>query len=312
MTNPVPPRVAVIGATMVDLIAYTDVCPRAGETLIGSHFELGFGGKGANQACMAKLLGADVTFVNRMGDDVFGSLTREHLATKGLHRHLGAPVPGVATGVAPIWVESSGVNRIIVVPGANGSVTPDVVRDELGGMHHLDVVVCQLEVPQDATRESFRVGREVGATNVLNPAPAGDLDDDLLELVDWFVPNETEFESLFGEAPTDASITRAARQIRGRLVVTLGADGAAVWDDGEVIRIPALQVEAVDTTGAGDAFVGGFAYALARGENVAAAVQLGTVCGSLSTAARGTQSSFPDAEAVWAQLDRLPDPGARR
>lgn len=310
MTSRSTPKVAVVGSTMVDLIAYADVCPRAGETLVGSSFEMGFGGKGANQACMVKRLGADVAFVNRTGDDIFGDLTREHLAREGLDRHLGTPVPGVSTGVAPIWVESSGTNRIIIVPGANGQVTPDVVRAELGGTQRYDVIVCQLEVPQDAIMEAFLLGRETGATNVLNPAPAAVIDEKLLDLVDWLVPNETEFESLFGQRPSDASIARAGREIPGRLVVTLGADGAALSGDGQVSRVPALQVEAIDTTGAGDAFVGGFAYALACGEDAAAAVRLGTICGSLSTAQRGTQSSFPDAGSVWAQFDCARHPGA--
>ena len=292
------PRIVVVGSTMIDLVTYADVLPGPGQTLRGTEFHLGFGGKGANQAVMAAGLGAEVVFVNRVGDDVFGELTREHLAGQGIELRLGDPIRSVSTGVAPIWVEPSGANRIIIVPGANEAVTPHVVAAELADTAAADCVVCQLEIPQDAITEAFRFGRQWGAVNILNPAPAGPIHDDVLALADWIVPNEYEFEALFGDLPDDQAILRAAGRLGGRLLVTLGELGAALARDDVVRRVPALPVTPIDTTGAGDAFVGGFAYALAMGADAEAAVEVATICGSLSTERRGTQASFPSAEEV--------------
>lgn len=295
----VRPRIVVVGSTMMDLVTYADVLPGAGQTLRGTEFQLGFGGKGANQAVMAAGLGAEVCFVNRVGDDFFGELTRKHLAEQGIDLRLGDPVTSVSTGVAPIWVEPSGANRIIIVPGANESVTPDVVRLELSDEPPADCVLSQMEVPQGAIAEAFRFGRQWGAVNILNPAPAAPIDDDVLALADWLVPNESEFELLFGGPPDDTAILRAAAQVRGRLLVTLGELGAAYVVGNSVLRVAALSVDPCDTTGAGDAFLGGFSYALASGADAEEAVRVATVCGSLSTERQGTQTSFPSPEAVW-------------
>lgn len=283
---------------MMDLVTYTDVLPGPGQTLRGTEFRLGFGGKGANQAVMAAGLGADVIFVNRVGDDFFGELTRKHLAEHGIELRLGDPVESVSTGVAPIIVEPSGTNRIIIVPGANDAVTADVVRAELADVGNADCVVCQLEVPQDAIAEAFRFGRRWDAVNILNPAPAGPIRDDVLALADWIVPNESEFDVLFGEPPDDAAILRAAAEVDGRLMVTLGEHGAAFPVPDGVRHVAALTVTATDTTGAGDAFLGGFAYALGTGAIAEQAVEIATICGSLSTERKGTQASFPSAKDV--------------
>lgn len=297
------PRIVVVGSTMMDLVAYADVLPGPGQTLRGSEFRLGFGGKGANQAVMAARLGAEVVFVNRVGDDLFGELTRKHLTESGLDLRLGDPVATASTGVAPIWVEPSGTNRIVIVPGANDAVTPEVVRTELANLPGADCVLCQLEVPQDAVAEAFRFGRRWGAVNILNPAPAGAIDDDVLALSDWVVPNESEFELLFGGAPDDGAILQAARGITGRLLVTLGAQGAAFPANGSVHHVDALAVSPRDTTGAGDAFLGGFSYALSTGQDIEEAVAVATICGSLSTERPGTQASFPTAEEVSRQRE---------
>ncbi|MBA2573299.1 MAG: ribokinase [Nocardioidaceae bacterium] len=284
---------------MIDLVAYADVLPGPGQTLRGNEFRLGFGGKGANQAVMAARLGAEVIFVNRVGADFFGELTRTNLAEQGLSLRLGDPIASVSTGVAPIWVEPSGTNRIIIIPGANEAVTPEVVRTELAEIPSADCVVCQLEVPQDAIAEAFRFGRQWGAVNVLNPAPASPIHDDILALADWMVPNESEFELLFGLPPEEGAILRAAAEFRGRLLVTLGEHGAAFPSGDAVQHVAALSVTPSDTTGAGDAFLGGFSYAVAAGADAEEAVKVASVCGSLSTERRGTQASFPSAEEVW-------------
>ncbi len=289
------PRVAVVGSTMVDLIAYVSRAPSAGETVLGDDFRIGFGGKGANQAVMARLLGADVAMVNALGDDVFGTMTMANFETLGIDTSHVARVPG-ASGVAPIWVEADGANRIIVVPGANGAMRPEDAVIALEALAPLDVVIGQLEIPQAVTAAAFAAARALGAKTVLNPAPAADLDPALLAAADWLIPNETEFARLSGSSSeaTDAEITAFAAAAGARVVVTLGSRGAALLGaDGVVRRIPASAVRAVDTTGAGDAFIGAFAYGLAAGLTEEAAVGLGVRCATESVLRPGTQSSFP-------------------
>jgi ribokinase len=296
------PRIVVVGSTMVDLIAYADPLPGPGETVEGRDFRLGFGGKGANQAVMAARLGADVTFVNRVGDDLFGRRTSQNLSERGIDTRHVSIVEGAATGVAPIWVEADGTNRIIVVAGANEALTADAVRADLAGIDGADCVVCQLEIPLDGVAEALRAGREWGAITILNPAPIRPLAADLLALVDWLVPNEIEFALLAGGPPDDEHLLAQASALGCGLVVTLGARGAAAALDGRVERFGVPSVEVTDTTGAGDAFVGGFAWALARGDDVAEAVLVGNACGALSVTRAGTQASFPALDAVLAAL----------
>ncbi len=299
-----PPRVVVVGSTMVDLIAYADRLPGPGETLVGREFRLGFGGKGANQAVMLSRLGAQVTFVNCVGDDLFGGLTLQNLRESGLDTSRVETQPGASTGVASIWVEPDGTNRIVIVPGANLAVTAGFVRRQLAGLDRADCVVCQLEIPQEAVAEAFRFGRRQGATTILNPAPFAPLAPEVLELVDWLLPNEVEFEQLSGAEPDDEPLMEASGSVGRGVVVTLGERGAASSLDGTVTRLEAPHVQPVDTTGAGDAFVGGFAYATASGLDLPQALELGNACGALSVTRPGAQSSFPSGEEVRALLPR--------
>ncbi len=287
---------------MVDLIAYADALPAAGETVFGSEFRLGYGGKGANQAVMAARLGAEVIFVNHVGDDLFGEMTRENLASHGINTDRVFVTPAESTGAAPIWVEPDGTNRIIVVPGANQTLGSKEVREALASLDGADCVLCQLEIPLDGVAEALRFGRSWNCATILNPAPAAVLDAELLALVDWLVPNESEFEATFGEPPdTDDAIVRARAD---GLIVTLGSAGSAATLGGVVHRVAAQPVDAVDTTGAGDAFVGGFAYALASGMDIESSLVVANVCGALSVTRLGTQTSLPDRQAVDAVVAR--------
>ncbi len=290
------PRIVVVGSTMIDLIAYTPRIPSAGETLVGERFDMGFGGKGANQAVMARLLGADVAMVNALGDDLYGDTTLQNFAAYGIDTTHVRRVAG-SSGVAPIWVEPDGTNRIIIVPGANQEMTAEQATSAVESFDEVAVVLGQLEIPKPVTAAAFRTARQRGAITVLNPAPADTLDPDLLTATDWLVPNEGEFAALAGAEPTDDALASFAEQAGVRLVVTLGADGAAlVADTGEVLRIPAETVSAVDTTGAGDAFVGAFAYGLAAGLGEERALRLGLRCATDSVTRPGTQASFPSEE----------------
>jgi ribokinase len=296
------PSIAVVGSLNIDLIAYTSRVPSAGETVIGDRFQMGFGGKGANQAVMAARLGARVAMVGALGDDIYAGMTADNLIAQGVDASNVARVDG-SSGVAPIWVEPDGTNRIIVVPGSNDMLEPEAAAAAIRSMDELDVVIGQLEIPQRVTLAAFRAARERGALTILNPAPAAPLDPELLAAADWLIPNETEFAILARIEPLDpnddAQILEFARQVAPRLVVTLGSRGAAlVAASGSVERIAATPVKAIDTTGAGDAFVGAFGVGLAAGLDEVSAVRLGIACASDSVTRPGTQSSFASRDAA--------------
>lgn len=302
------PRIVVIGSTMIDQVAYADRLPGDGETVIGSSYVTGFGGKGANQAVMAARFGAEVAMVNTVGDDTHGTAYLEQFAKEGVDTRFMRRVPG-SSGVAPIWVDRAGTNRIIVVPGANLKVQPDVAAKAVETLRP-QVVLGQFEIPQATTAAGFTAARRIGATTVLNPAPAAPVEPTLLAVTDWLVPNEHEFELITGTplGATRADQESAARGVAERLgvslVVTLGAAGALVVPrGGSASWIEAPRVEAVDTTGAGDAFVGAFAVGLALGRPVAAAVRLGCVAAADSVTRRGTQASYPDRRAAAGLLE---------
>jgi len=261
---------------------------------------MGFGGKGANQAVMARLLGAEVVMVNCLGDDTYGDMTLDNFAGFGIDTANVYRVPG-ASGVAPIWVEPDGSNRIIIIPGANHELTGDQAARSVRRTPDAGAVVGQFEIPQEVTAAAFAAAREQGATTVLNPAPAAALSSGLLELTDWLIPNEVEFEMLTGGSlDSDRALLAFAEVTATRLVVTLGEDGAAVVSAGfdRVEHLPSPGVDPVDTTGAGDAFVGAFVFGLASGLGERAAVRLGNACAADSVTRPGTQSSFPRSERI--------------
>lgn len=307
-------RIVVIGSTMIDMISYVPRVPDAGETLIGDHFALGFGGKGANQAVMARRLGAHVWMVGCLGTDVFGDMTVDNFRAAGIDTTYVTRTPEASSGVAPIWVEAGGHNRIVCVPGANAYMTEHQAKTAVESIPRVDVVVGQFEVPQAVTAAGFQAAKARGAVTVLNPAPAAEISTELLAVTDWLVPNEVEFAFLAGaeaaedvsSAPTDATVAEVAQRLGVRLVATLGEAGAAVFDaSGAVVRITPPKARVVDTTGAGDAFVGAFSYGLAAGLSPTAAARLGCACATSSVARPGTQSSFPvagdlDEALAWA------------
>ena len=291
---------------MVDMITYATRPPAAGETLVGDRFDLGAGGKGANQAVMCARLGADVTMVNAVGDDAFGTMTIKALRAEGIDvRHI-TRIEGEHTGAAPILVEPDGTNRIVVIRGANGRMDPAAAESAITSADAVDVVVGQLEIPQRVTAAAFGAARARGATTILNPAPAAAIDPDLLAATDWLVPNEVEVAHLaetLGIAaapPTGGAFLAAIRSATGTgIVVTLGAAGAVgLGPDDRLVRAAATAVEAVDTTGAGDAFVGGLAVALAGGSDLETALRVACALASDSVRRPGTQKSFPSAEAA--------------
>jgi ribokinase len=286
------PIVAVVGSAMMDLTAYAKTLPEPGQTLVGDLFTTGFGGKGANQAVIAAHCGAEVHFIGKLGRDLFGDSIAANFSTVGINSDY-VERSDTPTGVAHIWVDGQGENRIIIIPGANHEIESAKAVAAINGIENLSVVIAQCEIKQEVTLAVFNAAKSRGSITILNPAPYQELSRELLELCDWIIPNETEFRELHGVLPSSDEILRSFRPGKNS-VVTLGSQGAALINaDGSIIRTSAPIVDVVDTTGAGDAFVGTFAYALASGMSSADALALGIKTASFSVTKKGAQSSYP-------------------
>ena len=288
-----PAVIVVVGSAMMDLTAYADVLPEPGQTLAGQLFTTGFGGKGANQAVMAAHCGAQVHFIGKLGDDVFGAAIASNFVNVGINSE-NVESGATPTGVAHIWVDGAGENRIIIIPGANHEIDVSKAINAINSIENLSIVIGQCEIKQEVTLAAFKAAKARGCITILNPAPYQALSTELLELTDWIIPNETEFRELHGTLPSNDEILKSFRPGKST-IVTLGSDGAVyISPTAELHRVSAPKVTAVDTTGAGDAFVGSFAYALASGKAPIDAMNFGVSIASLSVTRKGAQSSYPD------------------
>jgi ribokinase len=300
-------KIAVIGSCMVDLIAYTDNIPKAGETLVAREFAMGCGGKGANQAVAAAQLGAEVLMMGRVGDDAFADNTLANFGKYGVDTRFVSKVAGVSSGVAPIWVDADSQNRILIIPGANHHLLPANIEAAADSLRDCGMLILQLEIPLPTVYAAIEFGNANSIPVLLNPAPASTaLDIDYACRCDYFVPNETELEILTGmPVGSDDEIAAAAASLLARglknLIVTLGDKGALWLRGDERLHIGAPQVQAVDTTGAGDAFIGCFAAALARGTGVEDALREAVRYASHSVTGKGTQTAYATAAdfAAW-------------
>jgi len=288
-----PAVIAVVGSAMMDLTAYAEVLPEAGQTLAGQLFTTGFGGKGANQAVMAAHCGAQVHFVGKLGKDVFGEAIADNFVKVGINSEY-VDRSDTPNGIAHIWVDGQGENRIIIIPGANHEIELTRAIEAINSIAELQIIVAQCEIKQEVTVAAFRAAKARGCTTILNPAPFQQLSTELLDLTDWLIPNETEFRELHGSLPSNDQILKSFRPGKSS-IVTLGSEGAVyISPQGELHRVSAPKVTAVDTTGAGDSFVGSFAYSLASGKDPVAAMSFGIKVASLSVTRKGAQSSYPD------------------
>jgi ribokinase len=291
------PHIAVVGSANIDLVTFTDQFPRPGETIFGTHFDLGFGGKGANQAVAARLCGADVHMVARLGDDLFGPATIANFESHGIDcRHVRL-MEGISSGVAPIFVDSSGQNRIFVVKGANDKLLPADVDLAAPELRKADCIILQFEIPLATVYHTIRFARANGIRCILNPAPGQPVDLEQVRLVDYFVPNESEAETITGMPVRSLEEAReCARYLRTQgipgVIITLGVSGALFAHADGTELIPAFKMEAKDTTGAGDAFIGSFAVFLAEGMPEKEALARACLYAGLSTTKVGTQKSF--------------------
>ena len=295
-------RIAVVGSNMMDLVTYIDRFPAAGETVEAPGFQMAHGGKGANQAVAAARLGSEVLFVGRVGDDAFGKLTLENFERNGIDTHHVGVAADAPSGVAPIFVEPNGENRILIVVGANARLTADDVEAARPELRVADVILLQLEVPLETVYATLALGVECGVPVFLNPAPATPaLDLARLRGLTFLVPNQSELTLLSGmPATTIAEAEAAARSVIAAgvtaVIVTLGADGALYVTADERVHVAAPQVTPVDTTGAGDAFIGSFAHRYSTGHDVAAALALAVAYAADSVTRRGSQMSYATRE----------------
>jgi len=301
------PRIAVVGSANTDLITFADAFPRPGETIFGTGFDLGFGGKGANQAVAARLCGSEVLMVAKVGKDLFGEATVKNFAAFGIDTTHVQIIEGAPTGVAPIFVEPSGQNRIIVVKGANDRLTPADVDAAASDLRQVDTIILQFEIPLETIYHTVRFARANKIRCIVNPAPA--LQASLVDLsgADYFIPNETEAEAITGRPVSTledagARATELLQKGFQRVVITLGARGSLLAGPAGHAHVAPFPVTSVDTTGAGDAFIGSLAVFLAEGMPENDALARANLYAALSTTRVGTQKSFPtraDFEAQW-------------
>ena len=284
-------KICVIGSSNIDQIAYTKNIPADGETLFGDSFQMGFGGKGANQAVMAGLLGADVYMITCLGDDVYKEMTINNYEANNVNTDHIQLVKG-ASGVAPIWVDATGQNRIIVIPGANNEIDAQKAISSIEEIGNISVLVGQCEIPMEVNHEVFQYAKNNSITTIFNPAPAKKLEREFLEHISWLIPNENEFELISGMEPNDDNFLKFNEEIPCNLIVTLGEKGAVLVDENKTHYFDAPSVNAIDTTGAGDSFIGTFAYELSESNSPESCIKKAVEKASQSVTKKGTQSSY--------------------
>ncbi|WP_449432283.1 ribokinase [Pseudomonas putida] len=292
-------KVVVVGSLNMDLVARAQRLPRAGETLPGETFFTVPGGKGANQAVAVARLGASVAMVGNVGDDAYGQQLRQALQVEGIDCQAVSVCAGVCSGVAVITVDAASQNCIVIIPGGNGLLTPQSVQRFDALLQAAQVIICQLEVPADTVAWTLARGRELGKQVILNPAPAtGPLPATWFAHIDYLAPNESEAQALTGVTVNDQDSARRAGECllqlgAGKVIITLGAQGAVLVSASGHRHFPAPVVQPLDTTAAGDTFIGGFAAGLVRGLPEDQAIAFGQRAAALSVTRAGAQPSIP-------------------
>jgi len=291
-------RILVLGSSNVDLILRIPRFHNPGETIIGGNLVTAYGGKGANQAIAAKRLGGKVSFITKLGDDQFGQSYRQYFIQNGLDPKYLLQAPDLPTGVALIELSPQGENRIIVSPGANGSLSIKDLKTFSRVWKEVQVFITQLEIPLPTVRTGLKMAREHGALTLLNPSPLMPIPPGILSLVDFLVPNEWEAERLTGiKMRKKGSFPKMAGKLLGKgvrnVVITLGPKGLFFKNQDEEIWMDAFPVKAIDTTAAGDSFLGALACGLAEGKPIQEVLKLANAAGALATTKLGAQPSLP-------------------
>lgn len=293
--------ITVIGSNMIDLITYLDRMPVEGETVSAPDFEMGFGGKGANQAVAASRLGSDVAMITMVGHDNFGKQQLHNFHQVGIDTSC-IGVGSKNSGVAPIFVDPSSDNRIIVIKGANNELTPEVLDTFTNQIKNSKLIVLQQEIPLETNYHAIDLAEEYGVPVLLNPAPANkDLNLEYVRKVEFFSPNETELATLTGMPTNNLEEIKVAadslcQQGVGNIIVTVGSKGALWVNKNHSELIEGKKVDAVDTTGAGDSFIGSFAHYYTAGESIPEALKHANEYAAVTVTRKGTQKSYPTAE----------------
>lgn len=290
-------RILVIGSSNTDMTVRSATLPKPGETVLGGDFRMGPGGKGANQAVAARLLGGEVTFVCKLGRDMFGEGVSKHYESCGLDtsKILWSDKP---SGVALITVDSKAENSIVVASGANADMTISDIDSVADIIKSSGILLLQLEIPMDAVVHAAEIAYNAGVQVVLNPAPAAALPAELLKCVSILIPNETEASAISGiDINNFETAAAAAERLKGmgvrEVIITMGSRGSVVCD-GDCTFVPAVKVNAVDTTAAGDTFCGGVCVALSEGKDLLEAVKFATAASSIAVQRPGAQDSVPN------------------
>ncbi|WP_114749580.1 ribokinase [Pleomorphovibrio marinus] len=296
-------KILIIGSTNTDMVIVADHFPAPGETIIGGTFLMNPGGKGANQAVAAARLGGEVAFISKVGQDVFGQQAIQNLKNEGIDTTGVAIDPEEPSGVAQITVDKSAENCIVVAPGANMALSREDLEKRMGLIESAEIVLAQLEVPLSTISFALARAYEMGKKTILNPAPAVPLPDDLYKSLYMITPNQSEAEILTGIKVTDEKSSKMAAEWFLRkgvkvVIITLGADGAFLYDGNEEIQLPAPKVKAVDTTAAGDTFNGALAVAIAKKWSLKDALAFANKAAAQTVTKMGAQSSIP----FWREL----------
>lgn len=296
-------NILVIGSINMDLIVSTDEIPKIGETVLGKSLTQNPGGKGANQAVAASKLGGSVDFLGMVGEDIYGEKALESIKKGGVNTDSIKRLRDTSTGIAVISVDSKGDNNIIVIQGANNEIDKEYIENNKNLIEKSDIIVIQLEIPLETVRYTLETAKKLGKTTILNPAPAGQIGDDILKYVDILIPNEHELRRITEmEVKNDETLVKAAEVLveKGieKLIVTLGESGVMYMDKEGYKLYPGYKVDVVDTTAAGDSFIGGFVSSYAEGENVGKAIEIGQKTAALCVQKKGAQVAMPSREEV--------------
>ena len=290
-------KIVVIGSSNTDMTVVADRLPVPGETVLGGKFAMGQGGKGANQAVAAQRLGGDVTFICKLGRDIFGENAIKEYKKDGMDtsKIMYSDQP---SGVALISVDTHAENCIVVASGANGDITVDDIEANRKEIEEAAILLLQLEIPVEAVVRAAKIGHEAGVCVVLNPAPACDLPEEIFQYLSLIIPNQTEIALMTGiEANDEEGAAKAVEALQAKgtkdVIVTMGSKGSMVYHEGQATFVPSRKVNAVDTTAAGDTYCGGLCVALSEGKDIIEAARFATASSALTVQKRGAQDSIP-------------------
>ncbi|MBZ4683329.1 MAG: ribokinase [Fusobacteriaceae bacterium] len=289
-------KILVLGSINMDLVTKVKITPNVGETVFGDGLVQIPGGKGANQAVAIGRLGGNIKMIGKIGKDEYGKKLIENLKKNNVDTKYITESQEKSTGIAFIMVNEDGDNSIVVIPGANYDIKPEDIKEEM--FENIDYVLAQLEVPMETINKAFEIAKKKGIYTILNPAPAKVLDQKIIKNTDLIIPNETEFKTITGYRPNDIEIEKGINELFEKginaILITLGKNGVKYIDKNKnEYKVKAYKVNAIDTTAAGDSFIGGFITALSEGKNLEDAIENGVKVAAITVTKFGAQSSLP-------------------